>query len=39
MALLNAAERLKCRLSDSALSERETVTELASSKDLAARLR
>ena len=34
MALLNAAERLKCRLSDSALSEREAITELASSKDL-----
>ena len=34
MALLNAAERLKCRLSDSALSERESITELASSKDL-----
>jgi len=34
MALLNAAERLKCRLSDSALAERETVTELASSRDL-----
>ena len=34
MALLNAAERLKCRLSDSALSERESITELASSRDL-----
>ena len=34
MALLNAAERLKCRLSDCAIPERETITELASSKDL-----
>ena len=34
MALLNAAERLKCRLSDTALSDRESITELASSKDL-----
>ena len=34
MALLNAAERLKCRLSDSGLPERETITELASSRDL-----
>ena len=34
IALLNAAERLKCRLSDSDRSERETLIELASSRDL-----
>lgn len=34
IALLNAAERLKCRLSDSGRSERETLIELASSRDL-----
>ena len=34
IALLNAAERLKCRLSNSDRSERETLIELASSRDL-----
>ena len=34
IALLNAAERLKCRLSDSDRSEREKLIELASSRDL-----
>ena len=36
MALLNAAERLKCRLSDPAIQNRESLTETANGPDLTA---